>query len=193
MNALLNQCNGATVILFKAESAKQLPSKSDLKIQLKVKEVNFYERDGIHDHDISMLEFALGVAREPIELQRLPTFPMYLSTDVLIMDPGVSSIALASVNHESIVIEGFNLNESCLYDLKPLCTKYFRAINVRMDAVDWINSAQANADLYACAGMDDSSATELSQLKNFAEDYGVLDLNTAKAEIAEWVSQYSWR
>lgn len=193
MSALLNQSNGATVILFKADSAKQLPSKQDLKNELKVKEVNFYKRDGIHDHDISMLEFALGVAREPIDLQRLPTFPMYLSTDVLIMDSGVSPNSLANVDHESIVIEGFNFSGSCLYDLKPLCKKYFHAINARMDAADWINSAQSNADLFASSGMYDSSVTEIFQLKDIVAQYGVLALNTAKAEIAEWVSQYSWR
>lgn len=194
MNTLLGEFDSVTVVLLKAQFPSELPLKKDLKDLLDVKDIHFFKRNGIHEDDISMLEFSLGIAREPIVYKQLCSYPNYLSTDIIITKPDVKGNIFANLKYDSKLIEGFNLSGTCLTDLRSLIKNHILAMDVKLSAMEWLKNAQSNADLYKHKNIIDKSVTEfdLQKLQDFVDIYGTLGLTNARSDIANWVTKYCW-
>jgi hypothetical protein len=194
MSTLLNNFSGVTVVLFKAQFASELPLKKDLRNLLNVKDINFYKRNGIHESDVSMLELALGIVREPVLYKLFPSYPKYACTDIIITKPDVKGNIFANLKYDSKLIEGFNLSGSCLIELKLLLKKYIMTIEVKLCALEWLSCAESNLKVFNTHNVVDDSVTgyDLQALQNFVDNYGTKGLTSARADIADWLTQYCW-
>ncbi len=194
MSTLLKNFNSVTVVLFKAQFPSELPMKKELISLLDVKDVNFYKRNGLHKSDIELLEFALGCAREPIRIAYCQDFPKFQSTDVLITKPNVRSNVFVNLKYGSNLVEGFNLSGSCMDELRGMSMKYRDAVRVRLHAVNWLNHAYENIKTFQSHNIYDPSVTDLNftKLQEFVDQYGDLGVNSVRAEIIDWLTQYCW-
>lgn len=191
----LGPAGAATVLLLKSNGAAPLPPLKEFQRLLESEDIKLYKGDGWYTNEISLLERALQIAKgasTPLPWQSVST------TEFLLLPPGRSRSDEESlffcITCMSIMIEGFDLTESCMQDLAG-------HIEVHSEILGWQNTVSGYFDtLHRQAkrahdrNLQDQTllSPDIPALKRIMTGYGDNALADVASDIDHWYSSYKW-
>lgn len=191
----LGPAGAATVLLLNVGSAASPPPLREFQRLLETDDIKIYKGDGWYSTEISYLERVLQIvkgASTPLPWNSVST------TEFLMLPPGRSRSESKSlffhISCASILVEGFDLTESCMQDLAGHVEVHSEILGWQSTVSDYYDSLHRQAKRAHDWNLQDQSliCPDIAALQQIMAGYGDSALADVTADIHHWYSSYKW-
>ncbi len=192
MHDILKPHGTATVVLFSAQFATQIPTLGKLKRTIGADRIKIYKSNGIHGHVVRQIERLLNHRRNHGSANHQSDVT---STYLIILPLGRYEKLFASIAFAELLVGGFNLNSVALDQLKSIDRNRWSVDQVAETAKDVRRKLESSKEAADRVGIDDPSIQAAIDYHdaNFDPDYGQTIAQEYQKQQQDWYEQYSWQ
>lgn len=192
MNDILKPHGTATVVLFSAQFATQIPTLGKLKRTIGADRIKIYKSNGIHGHVVRQIERLLNHRRNHGSANHQSDVT---STYLIILPLGRYEKLFASIAFAELLVGGFNLNSAALDELESIDKNRFAVKRTVDTAKEVRKKLEWSKEVANRLGIKDTSiqAAIDHHDANFDPDYGQKISQEYLKLQQDWFDQYSWR
>ena len=192
MREFLGPNGAATIVLLQAPDPAALPKMKDVRRLFEIHDLKYLKGNGWYSNDIVQLERVINIISGNTEA---PPWHYVATTDYLVLPPGTKQPLFFAIQHLSILMDGFDLTNACMEELRDLLNIQWDITRWRSTVDSFYESLVSQSNDAAKKHMNDCSIIKpnVDGVKQLLAGYGDKALNIITDELRQWYDAYKWK